>query len=138
MKIKCNTAPASSSARNKAPKTHSQPSFYHKLQAFIHVCFVMISPLLLFCFSLTKKINGVALSLAAVFTETLLLPNLTMQASHGCSYLKPVVETCKVGIPGQLLPNRNKRRVTPAEHWGCRAGRPRARERSPLQYQIWQ
>lgn len=85
-----------------------------------------------------KKINGVALSVAAVFAETSLLPNLPVRASHSCSYLKPVIEACEVGIPGQLLPNRNNRRVTRAEHWHCRAGGLRVGERSPLQYQIWQ
>lgn len=49
-----------------------------------------------------------------------------MWASCGFSYLNPVIEACKVGIPGQLLSNRNNRRVTSAEHrvqhWGTQCG----------------
>lgn len=120
----------------RPPKHTHNPHSIRDSKAFLHACSVMISPLPLFCFSLMETLNRVALSLTAVFTETSLLPNLPVWASHGCSYLKPVVEACEVRIPGQLLPNRNNRRVTPAKHWGCRAGRRRVGKRSPLQYQI--
>lgn len=68
-----------------------------------------------------KKINGIAGALRD-FTSA----DLTRVVSPGCSYLNPAVETRKVGIPGQLLPKRNNRRVTPAEHrvqgWETRGG----------------
>jgi len=112
----------------RSPQHTHDPQSITESRAFLHVCSVTIPPSLLFSFSLMKIIIGVAFTLTAAFTETLLLVNLPTWVSHGCSYLKPVGEACKVGVPGQLLPNRNNRRVTPAEHWGCRAGRPRAGE----------
>lgn len=54
MKIKCNTAPAPSCERSKAPKTHSWPHSTANSTAFLHACSVTLSPLLCFVFSKEK------------------------------------------------------------------------------------
>lgn len=125
MKTKCNTAPSSSGARNKAPKTHSQPSLYHKL---IHASSVTISTFtIVLVFSNEEDKWSCSFSNSSVHRDF----TSTKFTRAGCSYLKPVVEACEVGITGQLLPNRNNRRVTPAEP-GLQGWETQGGEKEPL------
>lgn len=100
MKIKCNTAPASSGARNKAPKTHSWPSLYHRLQSF---------STLLLC-------NDFSFAVVLFFSNEKDKWNCSFSNSSVHRDLTSTKLTC-AGIPWLFLPEASCRSLQSGNSW---------------------